>query len=110
ADRAHHDAVNTYRTSVLWMLLVGLIGLLCSVGVVAWLIRSVLPRTLAYSRFAARVSHGDYSERLNPQGGDELDVLGRVLDKLAPRRQRDDTFNRNQRELIDSLQLTESEQ
>ena len=91
------------------MLLVGLLCLLLSVGVVLWLIRSVVPRTLAYSAFASRVRAGDYSERLEPQGGDELAQLGRTLDDLAERRQADDIFDRNQLDLIDTLQLTESE-
>jgi diguanylate cyclase (GGDEF)-like protein len=110
ADQAHRDALATYRSSVELMLLVGLIGLLLSVGIVVWLIRSVLPRTLAYSAFAAQVRQGDYSHRLKPGGNDELAQLGKVLDELAERRQTDDTFDRNQLDLIDTLQLTESEQ
>jgi diguanylate cyclase (GGDEF)-like protein len=110
ADRAHQDALRTYRSSVELMLLAGLLGLLCSVGVVIWLIRSVLPRTLAYSAFAAQVRQGDYSHRLAPSGDDELAELGRVLDELAERRQVDDAYDRNQLDLIDTLQLTESEQ
>ena len=110
ADQAHQDALRTYRASVDLMIGVGLLCLLLTVGVVVWLIRGVLPRTLAYSAFAGRVREGDYSQRLKPGGGDELAELGRVLDDLADRRQTDDAFDRNQLDLIDSLQLTESEQ
>ena len=109
ADQAHRDALATFRRSVELMVLVGLAGLLLSVGVVVWLIRSVLPRTLAYSSFAAQVRQGDYTQRLNPTGNDELAQLGQVLDELADRRQTDDAFDRNQLDLIDTLQLTESE-
>jgi diguanylate cyclase (GGDEF)-like protein len=109
AEQAHRDALATYHRSVELMLLVGLLGLLCSVGVVSWLIRSVLPRTLAYSAFAAQVRQGDYTQRLHPGGSDELAQLGKVLDELAERRETDDTFDRNQLDLIDTLQLTESE-
>jgi diguanylate cyclase (GGDEF)-like protein len=110
AAQAHRDALGAYRSSVELMLLAGLLGLICSVGVVIWLIRSVLPRTLAYSAFAADVSRGNYEERLEPTGQDELAQLGRVLDELAQRRENDDIYDRHQLDLIDSLQLTEREQ
>jgi diguanylate cyclase (GGDEF)-like protein len=76
---------------------------------VLWLIRSVLPRTLSYSAFADQISHGDFSRRLVPSGDDELAQLGRVLDDLADRRAIDDGYDRNQRGLINALQLTEGE-
>jgi diguanylate cyclase (GGDEF)-like protein len=109
-QQAHQRAIAEYRASVTLMLVAGILGLLISVGVVVWLIRSVLPRTLAYSAFAAEVGQGDYGRRLQPGGDDELAQLGRVLDDLAERRQVDDTYDRNQLELIDTLQLAESEQ
>jgi diguanylate cyclase (GGDEF)-like protein len=110
ARQAHDDAAQAYRSSVELMLLAGLLGLLSTVGVVVWLIRSVLPRTLAYSAFATEVSAGDYGRRLKPGGTDELAQLGRVLDELADRRANDDAYDRHQLDLIDSLQLTEREQ
>jgi hypothetical protein len=70
----------------------------------------VLPRTLAYSAFAADVSQGTYDQRLAPTGQDELAQLGRVLDNLAQRRENDDIYDRHQLDLIDSLQLTEREE
>jgi diguanylate cyclase (GGDEF)-like protein len=108
--QAHQAALGDYRRSVELMLIAGAIGLLCTVGVVAWLIRSVLPRTLSYSAFAAGVGHGDYSHRLTPKGDDEIAELGHVLNELAQRRESADTYDRNQLELIDSLQLAEGEQ
>ena len=102
--------MDAYHFSVELMLIAAAIGLACAIGVVAWLIRSVLPRTLAYSAFAGEVSQGSYERRMQPTGDDELAGLGRVLDDLAQRRQDEDTYDHNQRELLESLQLTESEQ
>ncbi len=107
--QAHRQALAVYRSSVELMLIVGLIGLLAASGVVIWLIRSVLPRTLAYSTFATKVSEGQYDARIQPTGNDELAQLGRVLDELAQRRQIQETFDRNQLELLDTLQTAESE-
>jgi diguanylate cyclase (GGDEF)-like protein len=109
-QQAYRAALRDYRSSVELMLLAGILGLLCTVAVVVWLIRSVLPRTLAYSAFATEVGQGDYRRRLQPDGHDELAQLGRVLDELAQRRQAEDAYDRNHRELIDTLQLAESEQ
>jgi diguanylate cyclase (GGDEF)-like protein len=109
AEAAYRKVLHDSDVSIEVMLVAGLVGLLCSIATVVWLIRSVLPRTLSYSRFAARVSRGDYTERLHPEGADELAQLGRVLDELAERRQAEDTYDRNKLELIDALQLTENE-
>lgn len=95
--------------SIQLMLLSGVVGLACAIGTVIWLIRSVLPRTVRYSAFATKIADGDYSSRLDPAGSDELAQLGRVLDDLAERRQRDDADDRNQLELIDALQQLNSE-
>ena len=108
--KAHEAALGVYRSSVILMLLAGALGLICTVGVVGWLIRSVLPRTLAYSAFAADVSRGDYSGHLRPSGDDELAQLGRVLETLAQRREAEDAYDHRQLELIETLQLTESQQ
>jgi diguanylate cyclase (GGDEF)-like protein len=110
ADLAYQAAQRDYDFSIELMLIAGLTGLLCSIATVIWLIRSVLPRTLAYSAFATEVGQGDYSRRLHPEGHDELAQLGQALDELAERRQAEATYDRNKLELIDALQLTESEQ
>jgi diguanylate cyclase (GGDEF)-like protein len=109
ADLAYRAALRDYDLSIELMLIAGLAGLLCSIATVVWLIRSVLPRTLAYSAFATQVGRGDYSGRLHAEGRDELAQLGRALDELADRRQAEATYDRNKLELIDALQLTESE-
>lgn len=110
ADVAYRAAVRDYDVSIELMLAAGIVGLLLSIATVIWLIRSVLPRTLSYSAFATKLGQGDYSSRLHPEGADELAQLGRVLDDLAERRHADDTYDNNQLELIDALQVTESEQ
>ena len=108
--QAHQAALAAYHSSIELMLIAAALGLACAIAVVAWLIRSVLPRTLAYSAFAGEVSEGSYTRRMKPTGDDELAGLGRVLDDLAQRRQDEDTYDHNQRELLESLQLTETEQ
>lgn len=110
ADLAYRSALRDYDLSIELMLIAGLAGLLCSIATVIWLIRSVLPRTLAYSAFATQVGEGDYGRRLHPEGRDELAQLGHALDELADRRQAEATYDRNKLELIEALQLTESEQ
>jgi diguanylate cyclase (GGDEF)-like protein len=109
ARAAFEAARSNYHASVIVMISAGLLGLLLSIGTVVWLIRSVLPRTLSYSAFADQISHGNYDGRLTPSGDDELAQLGRVLDDLADRRAIDDIYDRNQRGLINALQLTEGE-
>jgi len=69
AARAHTHAGAVYRSSLRWGLLTVTITLTALAAVVGWLIRSVLPRTLEYSVFAANVTHGDYTQRLRPSGG-----------------------------------------
>jgi diguanylate cyclase (GGDEF)-like protein len=109
AQLLHQRALSTYDASVRSMILILVLGLLAGVGVVLWLIRGVLPRTLAYSRFAARIAQGDFSQRLDPSGADELAQLGRTLDDVAQRRQAEDRYDRTQLEFTDTLQLTGDE-
>ena len=54
AAQSERDAAARYRDSVRLMLIVIALGLAAAVGIVSWLIRSVLSRTLAYSAFAVR--------------------------------------------------------
>jgi len=106
---AHSHALAIYRSSLHWMLLAMIAAVLATIGVVGWLIRSVLPRTLKCSEFAANVAHGDYSKRLAPQGSDELAELGRTLDDLAQRRQAEVLYDQHQLEFTDGLQVAETE-
>ena len=109
AHVSYQRALATYQTSVRWMLLVLALALLSAVGIVAWLIRSVLSRTLAYSAFANRVTEGDFSQRLSPKGNDELDQLAATLDELAQSRQSEESYEAAKLEFNDTMQLTESE-
>jgi diguanylate cyclase (GGDEF)-like protein len=99
----------SYTSSVHLMILVLLVGLLIGMGLVAWLMRSVLKRTLSYSRFASAVSDGDFTQRLSPPGNDELDQLGITLEELARRRESTERYDKQALEFTDTLQMTESE-
>jgi diguanylate cyclase (GGDEF)-like protein len=110
ARSAYQAMLATYASSVRLMVLVLVLGLLSMIGVVAWLIRSVLTRTLSYSSFARAVSQGDFSKHLSPRGDDELDQLATTLDQLARRRLSEQQYDAGQAEFTSTLQLTESEQ
>jgi len=109
ANAAYRSISRDYDFSIELMLLAGIVGLLCSIATVIWLIRSVLPRTLSYSAFATEIAQGDYSRRLKPQGRDELAQLGRVLDDLAEGRATENAYDREKLELIEALQAIEQE-
>jgi diguanylate cyclase (GGDEF)-like protein len=91
------------------VLAVMLASLLLGVGMVLWLVRSVVPRTRDYSRFAAQVAVGEVAERLHPSGSDELADLGRTLDEMVSRQQSDRSYQATQHEFVDAMQVTESE-
>jgi diguanylate cyclase (GGDEF)-like protein len=110
ADQAHTRLLAEYGSNIRWMLFTVSVALLAMATVVGWLIRSVLPRTLAYSAFAADVTRGDYSKRLDPTGNDELTDLGRTLDELARSRQAEDLYDHHRSEFTDALQVAETEQ
>jgi diguanylate cyclase (GGDEF)-like protein len=109
ARSAYRAMLASYASSVHVMLLVLVLGLMFMIGVVAWLIRSILTRTLSYSSFARAVSQGDFSKRLTPRGHDELDQLGITLDQLARQKQSEQQYDAGQAEFTSTLQLTESE-
>ena len=109
AKQRSETAAATYHDNVRLVIEIVVLGLLASLLIVVWLIRSMLPRTLAYSRFAERMAEGDYSARLEPSGADEIARLGRTLDEVAKRRQEGDSYDRTQIEFSDALQLTEDE-
>jgi diguanylate cyclase (GGDEF)-like protein len=109
ADASYTGSLASYTAGVHRMLLVLLLALALSAGVVIWLIRSVLKRTLLYSSFARAVSDGDLSMHLSPQGNDELDQLGTTLEQLARRRQSAELYDDKKLEFTDTLQMAESE-
>jgi diguanylate cyclase (GGDEF)-like protein len=86
-----------------------IVALVLGVGVVIWLIRSVLTRTLAYSRFAARVAEGDDAPMEEPSGEDEIGQLGRVLQEMAARGRARRAYERTQFEFTETMQVTRDE-
>jgi diguanylate cyclase (GGDEF)-like protein len=69
----------------------------------------VLPRTLAYSDFAARLAEGDDSPMEEPTGSDEISQLGHVLQDLAGRGRTRRLYEQSQLEFSETLQLTADE-
>ncbi len=103
---AAHETFERTRAEVLVVMLV---ALLLGVGMVLWLVRSVVPRTRDYSRFAARVAVGEVGARLAPTGSDELADLGRTLDEMVSRQETQRSYQDTQHEFVDAMQVTESE-
>lgn len=106
----YQAALAQYTRSRREILAVLALALLAGVGVVAWLIRSVLPRTLAYSRFATDIAEGRFGQTLSVGGRDEIAQLGRTLRLMAARRQAERIYDQTQLEFTESMQLTESEE
>ncbi|HXE46633.1 MAG TPA: GGDEF domain-containing protein [Conexibacter sp.] len=102
-------ADDNYARTRAYVLAVMLAALLLGVGMVLWLVRSVVPRTRDYSRFAARVASGDAGTRLAPTGNDELAELGRTLDEMVSRQETERAYQATQQEFVDAMQVTESE-
>jgi diguanylate cyclase (GGDEF)-like protein len=98
------------RQALTLMALTLAVALCAGVGVVLWLIHSVLPRMLAYSRFAARVADGDDSPMDDPTGHDEISQLGRVLQAMAERGRRRHAYEQTQFKFTETMQLTQNEE
>jgi diguanylate cyclase (GGDEF)-like protein len=79
------------------------------VGLMVWLIRSVVPRTRRYAEFAARVSAGHLDARLEPTGADELAALGRSLDAMVAGHEAEREYERSQAHFSDAMQVTETQ-
>jgi diguanylate cyclase (GGDEF)-like protein len=105
AAKAKEEFNTTWNIGLAVLVAGGLIGVL----MVLWLVRSVVPRTRDYAKFAARVSAGSAAGRLAPTGRDELDDLGRTLDDMVGRHEADRAYQRTQHEFVDAMQLTQSE-
>ena len=109
AAAARRDADAAYNSTARVVLLVLVGALLAGIGMVVWLTRSIVPRTRAYSAFAADVSAGRNDGRLRPVGRDELAELGRSLDTMVEHQQSAERYGRTQAEFVDTLQVTEGE-
>jgi diguanylate cyclase (GGDEF)-like protein len=109
AESARTRAVEVFQRARQHLVLVGLAGLLLSLGVAAILIRNVVPRLLEYSRFARRVARGEGNERLIPKGSDEITDLGQALDEMVVHNKERSIYRETQQEFADTIQLTEDE-
>lgn len=110
AGAANALARRRIRRALEIMALTLVAALAAGIGVVLWLIRSVLPRTLAYARFAERVADGDDIPMDPPDGHDEITQLGQVLQTMAQRGRARRTYEERQHEFTEALQLTQSEE
>lgn len=73
------------------------------------LARNIVPRVRAYSRFAAGVADGQLGGQLAAKGSDELAELGRTLDEMVRRGERQRGYQETQAEFADAMQLSETE-
>jgi diguanylate cyclase (GGDEF)-like protein len=109
AHAAYERAISDRNQSLLLMGVVLVVALAGGVGAVLWLIRSVLPRTLAYSSFAARLAEGNDAPMDDPVGDDEISQLGHVLQDMAARGRSRRLYEHTQLEFSETLQLTADE-
>ncbi len=110
AALAYRLGQTNYQQSVQLMLVSLAIALAAGVGMVLWLIRSVLPRTLSYVRFAADIADGEDTDVLDVRGNDELGDLGRTLRDMARRRHSERLYEQTQLEFTNTLQVTADEE
>jgi diguanylate cyclase (GGDEF)-like protein len=73
------------------------------------LIRNLVPRVRAYSRFAAGVADGQPDGQLTVHGTDELAELGHTLNEMVRRRSQERRYGETQAEFADTMQLSETE-
>jgi methyl-accepting chemotaxis protein len=92
AEEAHESQIRaqtTYRGASLRIVLLSAAAVLVCLLIVALaLVRNLVPRLRSYSSFAGRVADGQLGERLTPRGDDEVADLGRALDLMVGRRER----------------------
>jgi methyl-accepting chemotaxis protein len=81
AKRAQAD--HTAGSKRLLMLAALLLGLAAGVAAVFALIRNIVPRVTAASRFASKVADGDLTGRIEPKGGDAITDLANTLNTMV---------------------------
>ena len=110
-DAAHtySRARASYSAALSRIVVLGVLCLLAAALLALWLMHSLLPRLLAYARFARRMVEGDYGGAINADGADEIAQLGRTLSEVAQHHQESDWYDRTQGEFDDALQLTTGE-
>jgi diguanylate cyclase (GGDEF)-like protein len=107
AQRRAHDS---YRST--WGMLLGgvALALVFGLAVVLLLVRNLVPRIQAYSRFARGIASGHPSGTLEPRGSDELAELGRALNDMVAKNELLGTSEEAQSEFVDTLQVTATEE
>jgi HAMP domain-containing protein len=103
AQTRYHDSRN------LVLLIVG-IAIVLAGGVVALLIRAVVPRIRRYSNFALRVEEGEATSGVAVSGRDELSELGTALNEMVKKRVSERTREDLQAEFAEVMQLTQTEE
>jgi diguanylate cyclase (GGDEF)-like protein len=107
ADQAVAERVfRVNRAEIL--LLAGGAALIWAIVALA-LVRNIVPRVHAYSRFAAEVAGGSFSGQVRVKGSDELAELGRTLNAMVSARAEQGDREAAQAEFVDALQRSETE-
>ena len=109
AAEAKEEADRAYTQGQLLLLGTLVVCLLLGAGGAVWLIRDMVPRIRAYSRYAREVAAGSAVADLPVRGSDELAHLGHALNQLVTERRRDQRDEQTQAEFVDALQATEDE-
>ena len=112
AEEAHESqtrAQSTYGGASLRIVLLSAAAVLVCLLIALALVRNLVPRLRSYSNFAGQVADGQLGERLSPRGGDEVADLGRALDLMVDRRERQRAYEEAQAEFADTMQLSEGE-
>jgi diguanylate cyclase (GGDEF)-like protein len=103
------DSAQPFASSRRTLLFILALALAAGIASVLWLYRGVLPRTRKYAAFASRLADGKFEGHLESTGKDELAVLGRTLDDMATRRQRERDYDLSQLQFAESMQFAEDE-
>jgi diguanylate cyclase (GGDEF)-like protein len=103
------EAQARYRDSRNLVLLIAAIAIVLGGGVVALLIRAVVPRVRRYSNFALRVADGEATSGVVVSGRDELSELGVALNEMVEKRVTERSREDLQAEFAEIMQLTETE-
>jgi diguanylate cyclase (GGDEF)-like protein len=109
AAATKQEADSTYRSTVTGLAVGVLAALALGLGAALALIRTLIPRIRAYSRFATEVAAGRTVTPPTPRGHDELTELGEALNHLVQRREQLVATEAAQAEFVDTLQVTGTE-
>ena len=109
ARESQEEAEATYLATRWRVLGIAVTAALVWLVISLLLIRNIVPRVRAYSRFAAGVADGEPGGQLTVHGGDELGELGHTLNEMVRRRSRQRRYEATQAEFADTMQLSETE-